>query len=316
MPEGHFDPVPTPKVIAGSAVGTPAIATRAVTLRTLSQAVRDMFVSATLLISKGDLLTRTASALARLAVGADDTILMADAAQTTGLKWVASATAGASAPGDSAAVGTADTFARSDHRHSREGAAILNTLADAKGDVIAASAADTWARLAVGANDTVLTADSAQSTGVKWATVTGPSFVRKTADETVTSSTTLQSDDHLFFAVAASEIWVFDFTLFIVSAAAPDIRIALDVPAGATLKWAIIHEMDNNEVATLSVVTTGDDTSRIYGATASETMIVVRGIIVNGGTAGNVQLRWAQGTSDATGTTVKENSFLMAHKLA
>jgi len=124
------------------------------------------------------------------------------------------------------------------------------------------------------------------------------------------------SDDHLFFAVAASEIWVFDFTLFIVSAAAPDIRIALDVPAGATLKWAIIHEMDNNEVATLSVVTTGDDTSRIYGATASQTMIVVRGIIVNGGTAGNVQLRWAQGTSAGTGTTVKENSFLMAHKLA
>lgn len=47
---------------------------------------------------------------------------------------------------------------------------IAATLLDAKGDLIVASAADTAARLAVGANGTVLTADSAESTGVKWAT--------------------------------------------------------------------------------------------------------------------------------------------------
>jgi len=43
------------------------------------------------------------------------------------------------------------------------------TIVDAKGDIIAASAADTVARLAVGANDTVLTADSSTATGLKWA---------------------------------------------------------------------------------------------------------------------------------------------------
>ena len=36
---------------------------------------------------------------------------------------------------------------------------IQPTIVDAKGDIIAATAADTVARLAVGANDTVLTAD-------------------------------------------------------------------------------------------------------------------------------------------------------------
>ena len=40
-----------------------------------------------------------------------------------------------------------------------------------KGDIYAATAASTPARLAVGANDTVLTADSTAATGMKWATV-------------------------------------------------------------------------------------------------------------------------------------------------
>ena len=59
------------------------------------------------------------------------------------------------------------------HSHAdyiTQAAAISPTLVDAKGDIIAASAADTVARLAVGANDTVLTADSSTATGLKWAT--------------------------------------------------------------------------------------------------------------------------------------------------
>lgn len=47
--------------------------------------------------------------------------------------------------------------------------AIANTLADAKGDVIAASGADTWVRVPVGADGTVLTADSGATAGVSWA---------------------------------------------------------------------------------------------------------------------------------------------------
>ena len=49
-------------------------------------------------------------------------------------------------------------------------AAIAKAIVDAKGDIIVATAADTVSLLAVGANDTVLTADSAEATGLKWAT--------------------------------------------------------------------------------------------------------------------------------------------------
>jgi hypothetical protein len=48
--------------------------------------------------------------------------------------------------------------------------AIQNTIVDAKGDLIAATAADTPARLAVGTNGQVLTADSTAATGLSWAT--------------------------------------------------------------------------------------------------------------------------------------------------
>ena len=44
------------------------------------------------------------------------------------------------------------------------------TIFDAKGDIIAATAADTASRLAVGTNGQVLTADSTAATGLAWAT--------------------------------------------------------------------------------------------------------------------------------------------------
>jgi hypothetical protein len=49
-------------------------------------------------------------------------------------------------------------------------AAIPNSLVDAKGDLLTATADNTPARLAVGTNGQVLTADSTAATGLKWAT--------------------------------------------------------------------------------------------------------------------------------------------------
>ena len=53
--------------------------------------------------------------------------------------------------------------------------AIQNTIVDAKGDLIGATAADTPARLAVGTNGQVLTADSTAATGLAWATASAGS---------------------------------------------------------------------------------------------------------------------------------------------
>jgi len=55
----------------------------------------------------------------------------------------------------------------------------MATAIDAKGDLIVGTGADAFSRLAVGANNTVLTADSAEATGLKWAapsSSSGPTF--------------------------------------------------------------------------------------------------------------------------------------------
>jgi len=51
--------------------------------------------------------------------------------------------------------------------------AIPNTVVDAKGDLIAGTAADTVGKLTVGTNGQYLQADSTTATGLKWATVSG-----------------------------------------------------------------------------------------------------------------------------------------------
>ena len=82
--------------------------------------------------------------------------------------------------------------------------AINPTIVDAKGDIIAATAADTVARLAVGANGTVLTAASGQATGLEWAAL--PSSNPITADAAVATSQTTSSNTYTDLATVGPQV--------------------------------------------------------------------------------------------------------------
>jgi hypothetical protein len=73
------------------------------------------------------------------------------------------------------------------------GAAINKTIVDAKGDLIVASGADAVARLAVGTNDHVLTADSGATNGVKWAALPAAGGMTLISTTTLSGATTTLS---------------------------------------------------------------------------------------------------------------------------
>ena len=70
---------------------------------------------------------------------------------------------------------------------------IQPTILDAKGDLIVATGNDSPNRLAVGANDTVLTADSTAATGLKWATPVSGSMTLLASGSLTGTSVTLSS---------------------------------------------------------------------------------------------------------------------------
>ena len=84
----------------------------------------------------------------------------------------------------------------------------MATAIDAKGDLIAGTAADTFSRLAVGTNGQTLVADSTAATGLKWAAASSGAltFIARTSFSNVAS----QAFDSVFTSTYKNYLVVFD----------------------------------------------------------------------------------------------------------
>jgi hypothetical protein len=196
----------------------------------------------------------------------------------------------------------------------------MATAIDAKGDLVVGTGADAFSRLAVGAtNGMVLTVDSAEATGLKYAVpATAPTIkpVRKSSDQTVTSSTTLVNDSQLKFAVEASATYIFEAWLYTYAAdGTPDIKVTFTGPAGSTVLWSSSQVIFNaGGSTTLTVVSAGGTAADLF-VDANLRAIQLYGTILNGGTAGDLQFQFAQNTSSANGTSVKAGSYIYGIKV-
>jgi hypothetical protein len=123
--------------------------------------------------TKGDLLSRNASDLARLAVGSNGKVLTAASGEATGLEWAT--------PADENPTST-------------------------KGDLSGFS--DEIARVPIGTNTHILTADSAQALGLKWAApaVQTQSFVLACSDETTLLTTGTKLTFRMPYAFTVSAV--------------------------------------------------------------------------------------------------------------
>jgi len=141
--------------------------------------------------------------------------------------------------------------------------AIAKSIVDAKGDLVAATAADTVSRLAVGANGTVLTADSAEATGLKWATPAGGGKVLQVVNTVVNAARSTTSTSSVDISGATATI----------------------TPSSASSKVLAIANIPG------SYVTTGGDTGYGFiGLVRGSTTINLSqtGKYVSGGTGGTL----------------------------
>ncbi|MGW3499371.1 hypothetical protein ACWDMY_01315 [Streptomyces globisporus] len=132
-------------------------------------------------------------------------------------------------------------------------------------------------------------------------------FVRKTADESVTSSTTLQNDNHLVLPVVANATYSLFLMCIFSGGTVGDIKFDWTVPTGTVLRWS-------DQTGTSGLHSNVD----VYSAPGGTTQVAfqVWATVVTSGTAGNIQFRWAQNASDATATIVRANSHLCLDRVA
>ncbi|MCX4704367.1 hypothetical protein [Streptomyces sp. NBC_01373] len=160
-------------------------------------------------------------------------------------------------------------------------------------------------------------------------TVTGigqTQYIAKTADETITSSTTFQDDDHLVLPVVASAVYTFALDLYTIDVAdfIGDFKITFTCPTGATfdMHGAGPHSTDftggtnaNGEwIGRLGA--TSASTNLVFGCGSALTAVRIYGRLVMSSTAGNFRLQWAQNASDASGVTVKAGSIMTMTRVA
>ena len=147
-----------------------------------------------------------------------------------------------------------------------------------------------------------------------------PVFVRKTANQSKTSDTTLANDADLKIALGTNQTWEVRGVLFVDSASdTPDVKFAFTIPAGASMRIGF-----QGLLTTAVATSTGDtkynvrtdSTSASFGIGSNPTFVTFAGTVRTAGTAGDFQLQWAQNTSDAAATTLNEDSNIAATRVA
>jgi len=120
---------------------------------------------------------------------------------------------------------------------SQAGAAIPETVIDAKGDLVAGTADDTPARVAVGANGKVLTADSAEPTGLKWGDAPVPTARTINTTAPLTGGGDLSADRTIGLATPPSGLYVSGSLYLSWSPISGGIR---SVAPGSVVFWPVI----------------------------------------------------------------------------
>jgi hypothetical protein len=143
-------------------------------------------------------------------------------------------------------------------------------------------------------------------------TTTGVTVKRISADETSTGSATLHNDTYLFVPIAANDSMKIEgYIDEKENTTGKFCKIAFTVPTGCTMN-IMVQTNNAGSVQQDFLKVSGTATLQIdCDPTATkEQGILFFGTVVNGSTAGNVQLQWAQYTSGADVLTFAKGSYM------
>ena len=143
----------------------------------------------------------------------------------------------------------------------------------------------------------------------------GATCAFKPSDESVTSSTALQNDDDLLFAIGANEEWAFQLYIVHNCSSDYDLAYAITVPAGCTVYYGHDSPGDYSVYGTSNMQASSSGETCYSAGVDGLKQILIYGIAKNGATAGNVQFQFAQQASGGTASIVKAGSGLVAHEL-
>lgn len=149
-----------------------------------------------------------------------------------------------------------------------------------------------------------------------------PLSAYKFADQntgTSSGSTTLVTDDDLNLTFAAAGVYTgFGLIVFAATSTA-DYKCTFTAPSGATGGWSpnLYVGSGGTGVVTDASFLAFATTAVVGGqGTADNQAMAVQFSVVMGGTAGDLQWEFAQGTSDSSNCWTRAGSFLMAWKIA
>lgn len=146
-------------------------------------------------------------------------------------------------------------------------------------------------------------------------------WVDKTANESVTSSTSIQNDDHLKFTAAASTNYLIKAYIMCDGASGAGLGITYGWygPSGATFNWCSDAQgagagTSQGEVSRTRQTISSLPSMETAGA-GTFLLIPAMGILQVSTTGGTFGFRWTQETSNATATRVLALSALFVAKL-
>ena len=142
--------------------------------------------------------------------------------------------------------------------------------------------------------------------------------VYKTDDESVTSSTTVQDDDHLTLTMTTDAVYALDTFLDVEGDADGDFKLTFTGPSGASGSWTPdgISLGNSNNIGQIKRGRNGFGDTDSVGILPDGTIVTPRGQITTSSTAGSLTLQWAQNSSNETATTLKTGSWLRLHRMA